>query len=191
MQHFVSTPNQLKEGQVDFLAAIIVSVSRKADDAYLSYVNYVGEKHTGQFAALQEECLQLLIRASTHQDKTFIYLTADGWCVALFACQMTSQKQLSQGLRTAIRAPGAHYARLYASWFAPHYLWSVDAELIEQSINDGFHLLTQSDQLWYLVKTIPFAQGAGDYFLRPTRACYSPPPHQPPMTLCMLRCLVS
>lgn len=166
MQYVSPTPNQLKEGQGDFLAAIIVSVSRKASDAYLSYINYVGEKHAEQFAALQEECLQSgWIRTSKHQDKSFIYLTADGWCVALFACQMTSQKQLSQGLRTAIRAPGAHYARLYSSWFMPHYLWSVDEELLEQSINDSFHLLTQSDQLWYLVKTLPFAQGAGDYFV--------------------------
>lgn len=166
MQRSEITSYAFKDGQIDFLAAIIVSPSRKAEDLYLSYLNYVGEQRAGRFAALCDQCLQAgWIRTNTHQEKTFIHLTADGWCFALLAAQNTSQIRLNQGLRNTVRVPEAHYARLYAAWFAPHYLWSVDTELLEQSVNDGFYLMSQSDQLWYLANTADLVKGAGDYFL--------------------------
>lgn len=155
--------------QTNALLAIVLSVSRRRSDVYLSYVNLTSKNESIlEFNQVISELHSLgLVRLVNGEGEGFIHFSAQGLSFSIVACEQESYR-VERRIELAVRAPGAHYARFIASGFSRNHYYSLqtNSELKEQSVNDGLLLLSQSSLLWRLVQTVEVATGYGDYFLQ-------------------------
>ncbi|MBB1465195.1 DEAD/DEAH box helicase [Vibrio sp. SG41-7] len=159
---------ELSDLQVNVLLAIVLSVSRRQSDAYLSYVNLTSKNESVlEFNQIKSELRSLgLIRIVNDKGEGFIYFTPEGLSFAIVACEQESYR-VHRRIELAVRSSGAHYARFIASGFTQYcHRYQTNDELMEQSINDGLHLLSKSSLLWLLTPPSEVVIGYGDYFLQ-------------------------
>jgi superfamily II DNA or RNA helicase len=158
----------LNHSQVDLLLSLLLSVSRRQSDAYLSYVNFTSNSSSRlEFEQVINELIAFkLVRMVNENGKSFVYFTADGLNYAILECDRNLSR-VRPYLSALTLVPGAHYARLVTFGLAgnhydePH----IDDDLMEQSINDGLYLLCKSTLLWENASSTNVVVGFGDYYL--------------------------
>ena len=156
----------LTNEQAHLVLAIVLSVSRRQSDAYLSYVNLTGKSDCkGEFHAAKNELLDRQLICRVNREEDYLYFTADGLCCAVLACAdhtYTVQRLMSSSLS----APEGHYARFIASGIDSYFYYneSVSDDLMEQSVNDNLALMSRSNLLWLQVLNSDVVKGYSDYF---------------------------
>lgn len=152
--------------RTNFLLAIVLSGSPRQSDIYLTYLALAKKSEALlEFNQLNDELQTLQLVDDFQDDNDYLYLTSEGLSFAILACQYEYHR-IHRLLGSVSKKIDATYARFI--FFGLHHRQyvrsAIDDKLLNESIIDGFNLLSETHLLWHLVDKREVVVGYGDYF---------------------------